>query len=269
MALRERLVPFGLASRRVRLRVGQTQAELGRRVRKSQSWVSRVESGTLVSLTVADADALCRALGSTLVFTIETPVFIGGDRQRDLAHARCLAFVVRRLARAGWQVEREVQIGDPRRPGWIDVLAYNPISRTLLIIEIKTRLDDFGGLERQLQWYRQHAQAAARRMGWQAEDVTTAALLLATEVNDQRVRENASSIRQRFPGRWRELAAIASGDPTASLATWSLAMIDPHSRASTWCRPTVLDGRRSAAPYVDVGDFLEQRTSRSALCRGH
>jgi transcriptional regulator with XRE-family HTH domain len=110
MALRQRLVPFGLAARRVRQRVGQTQAELGRRVRKSQSWVSLVESGTLVSLTVADADAVCRALGATLVFTVETPLFIGRDRQRDLAHAKCLAFVARRLTRAGWQVEREVQI---------------------------------------------------------------------------------------------------------------------------------------------------------------
>jgi len=238
-------------------------------VRKSQSWVSRVESGTLFSLTVADADALCHALGATLVFTVETPLFIDGDRQRDLAHAKCLAFVARRLTRAGWQVEREVQIGDPRRPGWIDVLAYNPTTRTLLIIEVKTRLDDFGGLERQLQWYRRHAHAAARTFGWQAERVTTAALLLATEINDQRVRDNASSIRQRFPGRWRELAAIASADPTPSPGSWSLAMIDPRSRAATWCRPTVLDGRRSASPYVDVGDFLEHRTSRSRHCREH
>jgi hypothetical protein len=142
-------------------------------------------------------------------------------------------------------------------------MAYNPASRTLLIVEIKTRLDDFGGLERQLQWYGKNALAAARVIGWRPQHVKTAALLLATEANDQRIRENAPSIRRRFPERWRELAAVVAGEPTGTVGNWSLAMIDPRSRADRWCRPTVLDGRRSRAPYRDVGDFLARLTSRS------
>jgi transcriptional regulator with XRE-family HTH domain len=261
------MVTFGLVIGRVRARVGLTQADLGRRVGKSQSWVSRVERGTLVTLKVANADAVCRALGATLVFAVEAPIITGADRQRDAAHARCVAFVAGRLERSGWLVEREVQIGDPRRPGWIDLLAFHPIARTLLIIEIKTRFDDMGGLERQLGWYKEHAVAVARRRGWLPLRAMTAALFLATEENDQAIRDNAQSVRQRFPARWRDLAVVVSGEATVTTNGWAIAMIDPRSRASAWCRPTVLDGRRSAARYRDATDFLA-RPARLRACGG-
>jgi hypothetical protein len=171
------------------------------------------------------------------------------------------------LERAGWFVEREVQIGDPRRPGWIDVLAFHPSTRTLLIIEIKTRFDDMGGLERQLAWYQGEASAAARRRGWLPLRVMTAALFLATDANDRTMRDNARSIRQRFPARWRDLSMIVSGNGAVTTEGWAIAMIDPRSRAFAWCRPTVLDGRRSRARYRDSAEFLE-RPARSRACRG-
>ena len=263
---RERLVSFGLVVRRVRQRVGQTQAQLGQRVGRSQSWVSRVEGGELVSLTVAESDELCRALGATLVFAVEAPIITGTDRQRDAAHAKCVAFVAGRLERSGWFVEREVQIGDPGRPGWIDLLAFHPTTRTLLIVEIKTRFVDMGGLERQLGWYERQALSVARRKWWLPMRVATAALFLATQANDLAFRDNAQSVKQRFPGRWRDLADVVSGKGAAADG-WAVAMIDPRSRASTWCRPTVLDGRRSAARYRDAADFLT-RPARIRTCRG-
>jgi transcriptional regulator with XRE-family HTH domain len=259
VGVRERLVPFGLALGQIRRRLGATQADVGRRVGRSQSWVSKVERAKILTLTIGDADALCRAMGATLVFGCEAPVFTGKDRQRDAAHAMCVAFVAGRLQRSGWEVEREVQIGHPRRPGWIDLLAFHPITRTLLIIEIKTWFNDMGGLERQLAWYGEHALAAARRRGWMPLHAATAALFLATEVNDQALRANARGIKQRFPVRWRRLAALTSGGPTESIEGWGIAMIDPRSRTATWCRPTVLDGRRSAARYRDSSDFLLRR----------
>ena len=128
-----------------------------RRIDRSQGYVSLVERGRVAGLSIAEADGIARAIGATLVFGVEAPVLMGGARQRDAAHARCVAYVARRLAAAGWIVRREVPIGTRDRPGWIDILAFNQETRILLVIEVKTDLVDIGGLERQLGWYHREA----------------------------------------------------------------------------------------------------------------
>ncbi len=45
-------------------------------------------------------------------------------------------------------------------------MAFDPRTRTLAVIEIKTQLDDLGQIERTLAWYEREAWAAARRLGW-------------------------------------------------------------------------------------------------------
>ncbi len=250
-----RLERFGASLRAVRIALGLSQRVLAMRIGRSQSYVSLVERGRIAGFSVAEAEAICRGLGATLVFGIEAPVLVAGPRQRDAAHARCVAYVARRLIRDGWIVRREVQIGTPGRPGWIDVLAYNPQSRVLLLIEVKTELADLGGLERQLAWYSREARRVVRMLGWQPTEVAPVALLLSTEINDDRIRENAAAIRQTFPRRWRDVTAIIQGAGTGSRG-WAIALIDPRSRVRDWCRPTVLDGRRSAAPYRSIADFL-------------
>ena len=42
-----------------------------------------------------------------------------------------------------------------------------------------------------------------------------------------------------------------------------LAMIDPSSRRREWLIRTTVDGRRSAAPYVDYADFMRRREERA------
>jgi transcriptional regulator with XRE-family HTH domain len=256
-----RLQAFGLSIRAVRRSRDLSQEAVGARLGRTQGFVSLVERGRHTGLTVADADRLCEALGATLVFGVEAPILVDGPRQRDAAHARCVGYVARRLRAAGWWVEREVEIGRRKRPGWIDILAFDPDTRVLLVIEVKTELVDLGGLERQLGWYEREAMRAARRLGWSPIAMQAAALLLATATNDERLRQNAESIVQAFPRRWSELMAVVgrSGTPAA---TWAIGMIDPHSKARVWCRATVLDGRRTAAPYRTAGDYLQSERSR-------
>ena len=126
-----------------------------------------------------------------------------------------------------------------------------------MVIEVKTELIDLGGLERQLGWYSREARRAGKALGWDPAAVVTAALVLATLVNDDRIRENAAGIRQAFPRRWRDLMqTVRVGEVGRG---WGLALINPQSRVRDWCRPTVLDGRRSQAPYRHVADFLRAR----------
>ena len=241
--MHDRVRSLGASVRAVRVALGLSQRVLGERIGRSQVYVSLVERGRVPGLSITEADSLCGALGATLVLGIEAPVLLAGSRQRDAAHARCVAYVMRRLTKEGWIVRREVQIGTPARPGWIDVLAFHPELRVLLVIEIKTELIDLSGLERQLGWYAREARHAAGSLGWSAAEVV-------------RLRENAAGIGQAFPRRWRDLIAVVRGGVHAAATGWGIAMIDPQSRARDWLRPTVLDGRRSQAPYRHIADFL-------------
>jgi hypothetical protein len=92
----------------------------------------------------------------------------------------------------------EVQIGTTGRPGWIDVLAYQPGSRVLLVIEVKTELADLGGLERQFGWYAREARRAVRGLGWNPTEVAPVALLLSTEMNDDRIERMPWRFARRF-----------------------------------------------------------------------
>ena len=261
----DRLVAFGARLRAIRLALRLTQQDVATRIDRSQAYVSLVERGRLRGLGIADADRLCSTLGAALLFGVDPPVIMWGDRQRDAVHARCVAYVARRLKAAGWLVQREVQVGEARRPGWIDLLAFDPNHRTLLVIEVKTALVDLGGLERQLGWYQREALRAARQFGWSAAKVQAGALLLATGTNDVRIRDNADGINQAFPGRWRDLLAVLRGGFRPASAR-AIAMVDPSSKARTWVRPTVLDGRRMASPYRTSADAL-RRPQRGPLRR--
>lgn len=209
----------------------------------------------IARLSIVEAELVCTSLGATLVLGVEAPVLIAGPRQRDAAHAHCIAYVARRLTVDGWLVQREVQVGSPSRPGWIDILAFHPIRLVLLIIEVKTELNDLGGLERQLRWYVREAPRAAMEFGWQPEALQGCVLMLSTSAIDDRIRENAAGVGQIFPRRWRDLLQVVRGE-AASGRGWGIAMIDPRSRVRNWCRPTVLDGRRRPAPYGHLAEFL-------------
>ena len=109
------------------------------------------------------------------------PIFVGGPRRGDVVHARCVAYAQRRLEAAGWRVAREVEVVHGRHHAWIDLLAFHPATRTLLIIECKTRVEDAGAIERQVSWYERVAMERARALGWEPVGMTTWLLVLASE----------------------------------------------------------------------------------------
>ena len=154
-------------------------------------------------------------MGARLAIAVDAPYL--GDRplQRDAAHAHCVGHVGRRLAAAGWLVAREVEVGTDRSRGWIDVLAFHPPTGLVLVIEVKTELRDLGQIERTLGWYEREAWAAARRQGWRPRRVHGALLLLATEMNEDRVRSNRDVLATGFPFRAAALTTSVDVGPFA------------------------------------------------------
>jgi hypothetical protein len=170
---------------------------------------------------------------------------------RDVVHARCSAYVDRRLRAEGWSTAREVALVDGRYRGWIDLLAFDPTTSSLFIIEIKTRVDDIGALERQLGWYERSAPELTRERGWSARSMRSVLMLLASEEVERTLYANRDVLSVAFPLRDDVLG------PTEVLGR-GLALIDPRRRRRDWLMRSRLDGRRSLAPYRDYADAATQ-----------
>jgi hypothetical protein len=187
-----------------------------------------------------------------LELIVHSPRFVSIRPAHDTVHAWCSGYAARRLSGAGWLIAREVDISAGGARGWIDLLAFDPGNETLVIVEIKTRLDDLGHAERQLGWYERNAIAAANRLGWRPRRVLVWLIVLASDEVDRTLATNRDAIGQAFPGRAPNmLATLAGSEPTAQRA---ITMIDPASRRVRWLIRTRLDGRRSAAPYRHYAD---------------
>jgi len=241
---------IGRAIRSSRVEVGWSQRELAERLGTSQASISRLESGSGPYLDVRLASAALQLLGIRMQLDGATLGLAGRREQRDLVHAKCCGHVARRLAGLGWEVRQEVEVGTGRYRGWIDLLAYRGTDRSVLCVEVKTEIDDVGRIQRTLSWYEREAWVAARRLGWRTHNVRSSLLVLCSTENDARVRSNREILQQTFPARARELGRWLA-EPRDPVPARGLAMIDPRSLRAEWLRPTVSDGRRSAAPYAD------------------
>ncbi len=129
----------------IRLRSALRQADVARRAGLSRSTVSLLERGRAERLSVGAVEAVVGALGARLDARL---IWRGPelDRLTDAGHAALSASVKRRLERWGWLVRVEVSYNHFGERGRIDLLAWHPITRSALVIEIKTSLADVQAL---------------------------------------------------------------------------------------------------------------------------
>jgi transcriptional regulator with XRE-family HTH domain len=226
----------------------------------SRSLVAEIEAGR-ANPSLEVVSRLGDALGLELEILGRQPVVIG-TRVRDAVHARCSGYTDRRLRTAVWQTAREVEVTGAGAHGWIDVLAFDPRTGALLIIEVKTRLDDIGAVERRLAWYERQAIRVARDLGWAPRSVSTWLLLLASDEVDASVGLYRDTLRIAFPRRATELRVDIAHPQNMSTGTRGLALIDPTSRRRDWLIPTRSDGRRTRLPYRDYADAARRLGSR-------
>ena len=163
--------------------------------------------------------------------------------------------------RNGWDTAREVEIIQGRSRGWIDLLAFDPRTGLLLVVEIKTRLDDIGLVERQLAWYERSAFDVAHRLGWPARRVGVWLLALASAEVDAAIWANRKTLSLAFPVRAAEMATITTGGVWPKDHGRGLALIDPRSRRRDWLDS--LSRRRST-----VGRSLPRLCGRRSTTGG-
>jgi transcriptional regulator with XRE-family HTH domain len=254
------LIDVGRLVRDGRLLARLSQQELAARSRVTQSRISRIERGRCPTVRYAEVDRLFVTLG--VRYRIDASLATAAPFVRDAVHIRCATYAQRRLEADGWLVRREVRVGDGRHIGWIDLVAFHPLARVLLVIEIKTELRDLGAIERSLNGYLRDVRAVASSFGWRPRAMSPVLLVLTTATNDEAIRANRAVLDAAFPGRAADLRRLVSGRPTDRERF--IATIDPRSRRRLWLVPTVIDGRRSAAPYADYIDAARALESRRA-----
>jgi transcriptional regulator with XRE-family HTH domain len=117
------------------------QEDLATAARVPRSVCARIEAGRAGDVRVAEIDRVATALGAR----VDVTLWWHGerlDRLTDAVHAALVDEIVRRLRAFGWVVETEVTFEIRGERGSIDVLAWHPAARLLLVVEVKSAFGD-------------------------------------------------------------------------------------------------------------------------------
>jgi hypothetical protein len=130
------------------------------------------------------------------------------DRLLDAGHALITATMVERLLGDGWEARVEITYSTPRAVGSIDVLAWHPETRSLLVIEIKTEVASLEATLRKLdEKGRLAAAIAAERFGWHAASVSRLLVIEDGPTNRRRMRSGLALLDAALPTGGRQASA--------------------------------------------------------------
>ena len=192
---------FGSLIRAVRLKQRLRQSDVAVRAGVSQATVSRIERGHLGRLSVETVRMVAAALDIRADF-------IGRWRSGDLdrlmsaRHSALSESVVRAFPGTGWLIAPEVSFSIYGERGIIDLLAWNPARRALLVIELKTEIVDVNELVGTFDRKIRLGARIAREHGWAVEPETAvSAWVIVTDsrTNRRRLEAHAAMLRAAFP----------------------------------------------------------------------
>jgi transcriptional regulator with XRE-family HTH domain len=192
---------IGRLLRAVRLRRNMRQVDVAEQVGVHQGVISDLERGGLETVGLATARRVAHVLDVRLVINA---FWRGGegDRLLDRAHAALVEHVIAFLRAAGWQVMPEFTFNVFGDRGSVDILAWHPIERILLIVEVKSILTDIqnllSALSRKL---RVVPRAAGEQLGWRARHVAVLVVAAGSHGNRAIVARHASTFDSALPSR--------------------------------------------------------------------
>src|ERR671923_734283 len=156
---------LGRQIRILRRRRGWRQEDLEAASGVSVSIVSRIERDLLDGICLLDVRACVEGLGGYLFVDVR----LDGQSVSELADARHAALqerIARLLANAGWLVRVEHSFSKYGERGRYDILAYHPILRLLLVVEIKSAIHDAQDAIGRIDVKVRLAKAASVDVGW-------------------------------------------------------------------------------------------------------
>jgi transcriptional regulator with XRE-family HTH domain len=192
---------IGRVLRGIRIHQGRSQRDVAKRAGVSQSLYSRAERGDVGGMTVGSLDRVAEALGASLHVDVRYRGEMG-DRLADASHALLVDLVVSVLRAAGWLVELEFGFNVYGERGSVDILAWHAATRTLLIVEVKSRFADLQAMLLSLaRMVRLVPGVAREELHWDAAAVGRIVVTYASHGNRSVLARHSSMFDAALPAR--------------------------------------------------------------------
>ncbi len=212
---------FGTVVRLVRQRRGWRQVDLAARSRVSQAAISRLERGHIGPQSIDSIRAVAAALDIRVDLV---PRWRAGDLDRLLnaRHSALHESVARRLRDTcpAWTLAPEVSFAIYSDRGIIDILAWHPGRRALLVIELKTYLADINEVLGTLDRKRRVAPKIAAARGLAPLTFSCWLIIAGSRTNRRRVETHQAMLRAALPLDARTVQRWLL-DPVGSVAALS------------------------------------------------
>lgn len=186
--------------RAVRVRLGLRQVDAAIRAGVSRSFVSNLERGRSRSTDLGRIEAVCVALGVDLDVRVRWRGE-GLDRLLDEGHATIVDGLAALLKEDGWLTSLEVTFNDYGDRGSIDVFAWQPEERSLLIAEVKSVVPDAQGTLAPLDRKVRVAPRLARGRGLDPISVSRLLVVADTSTNRRRIARFETLFGSALPDR--------------------------------------------------------------------
>ncbi len=214
----------GSAIRVVRQRRGWRQRDLEEQSGVSQTVISRMERGHLGGQSLDDIRAVAAALDMRIDLVAR---WRAGDLDRLLngGHSALHEFVARmfRDKVPAWVLAPEVSFAIYGERGVIDILAWHPGRRALLVIELKTDLADMNEMVGTFDRKRRLARQVALERGWDPVAISAWLIIVDSRTNRRRVGAHETMLRAALPDDGRTMARWLRDPsrPVAALSFWT------------------------------------------------
>lgn len=194
------LVRFGGDVRLLRRHRGWTQQRLAAEATVARWVIVEIEAGRGGRIAAERLIRVVAALGAYLSLRIQ---FHGEglDRLRDRRHAALVDLMVAKLRSHGWEIATEVSFNIFGERGSVDILAFEPTTGTLLVIEVKTVVPDVGGMLATLDRKVRLARELADARGWRARTVGRLLVLPEASTARRRIEDHAATFSNAFAAR--------------------------------------------------------------------
>lgn len=190
---------IGWTLRSIRTRKRWRQSDLAVRAGVSRWVVMRIERGRIAGVPVRKVRQVAAALDARIDINVR---WQGGDLER-LINARHAAMheVMARffVGRAPWVAEPEVSFSIWGERGTVDILAWHPPARALLVVELKSELVDLNELLGTLDRKRRLATQIATSRGQAPASVGVWVVVADSRTNRRAVAAHAVAMRNKLP----------------------------------------------------------------------
>jgi transcriptional regulator with XRE-family HTH domain len=213
---------FGSTIRAVRIKRGWRQHDLATRAGVSRATVSRLERGHPGTFSL---DTIRRVAAALDIRVDVVPRWRAGDLDRLLnaRHSQLHELVAHWFQRElpAWVLAPEVSYAMYAERGVIDIVAWHPGRRAMLVIELKTDIVDVSQLIGKVGEEARLIRRIVRDRGWDPLTVSTWVIVAAGRTNRARLAAHRSVLRAAFPADGRAIRAWLA-DPVGSVAALSI-----------------------------------------------